>query len=106
MALTDITDIFTGADITDFELTIASGDLVSCPNPVSSDPNEIVFGLLETMYQGISNAAEPPTYLKVGATSNLIGGDIYRRTYTFTVDLDFDGDNIIEGLDVKDEPVE
>lgn len=104
MAITDITDVFPNADITDFELTIPSGDLVSCPNPVSSDPNEIVFGLLETIYQGVS--ADPPTYLKATASSSLTSATNFRRSYTFTVDLDFDGATVIEGLNVRPEPVE
>lgn len=104
MAITNITDVFTGATISSFNLTIPSGTLVSCPLPATGDPNEILFGLLETMYQGVSS--DSPTYLTANATSTLISADTYRRTYTFNVDLDFDGAAVLETLDVKPEPVE
>jgi len=111
MAITNITDVFAGATIGDgitaaeeFDLVIPSGAIISCPLPATGDPNEIVFGLLETIYQGVS--ADQPTYLRASASSSLANATTYRRTYSFTVDLDFDGDTIIEGLDVKPEPVE
>lgn len=104
MAIEQISDVFTGATITSFNLTIPSGSLVSCPLPASGDPNEILFGLLETIYQGV--VADQPTYITASVNSSLASSDTYRRSYSFTVDLAFDGATVLESLNVKPEPVE
>ena len=102
MSIEKISDVFTGATISSFNLTIPSGSLFSCPLPASGDPNEILFGVLETMHQAISSGT--PTYVSSSASATLIGSDTYRRTYSFTVDLDFNGSTILQLLNVKPEP--
>lgn len=104
MAIDKISDVFTGATISSFNLTIPSGSLVSCPLPASGDPNEIIFGLLENVHRAVASGA--PTYITTSASSALVSSTTYRRSYTFNVDLEFDGSTLLETLDVKDEPVE
>lgn len=104
MAIPHITGVFTGATISAFDLTIPSGSLVSCPLPASGNPTEIIFGLLETMHQAI--ASGDPTYISSSAVSSLADTTTYRRTYSFSVDLAFDNNTILELLNVKAEPTE
>jgi len=104
MAIEHINEVFSGATITSFNLTIPSGSLASCPLPATGDPTEIIFGLLETLYQGV--VAGSPTYISTNASSSLVDSTTYRRSYSFSVDLAFDGATVLETLDVKAEPVE
>lgn len=99
MAIANISNVFSGATVSSFALTIPSGSLVSCTNPVATDPNEIIFGMLENIYQAVSSG--DPTYIQTNVSSSLVGTDTYRRVYSFTVDLDFDGSAVIADLDVK-----
>lgn len=99
MPISDIDTVFSGATISDFELQIPSGALISCPEPDASNPKEIIFGLLETIYQNVSG--DPPTNLSVTSSALLVDESTYRKTYNFVVNLDFNGASIIEGLNVK-----
>lgn len=104
MALSNIDDVFSGAFVQDGDVVIPSGSLISCDTPAANDPNEIIFGILETMHDAVST--EGQTYVRSSATSNLIDSSTYRRVYTFTVDLEFSNTTILNLLDVKPEPVE
>jgi hypothetical protein len=102
MPLSNIDDIFPNATVSDGDILIPAGDLVSNATPVATEPEEIVFGMLETLHQGV--VAGTPTYITTSATSSLINANTYRRVYTFVVDLDFNVSNILADLDVKPEP--
>ena len=102
MPFTDLNDIFPDATVIGGDITIPSGDLVSCQAPSLNDPEEIVFGMLETIHQGIVSAN--PTNIRTSSNSTLINADTYRRTYSFTVDLQFNNSVILSQLDVKPEP--
>lgn len=104
MAFSNINDVFSGATIESGDVVIPSGSLISCESPAANNPNEIIFGILETMHDAVS--AEGQTYVRSAATSNLINSSTYRRTYTFTLDLDFNNSTILNLLNVKPEPAE
>jgi hypothetical protein len=102
MPINSISDVFPGASVSSFAITIPSGALVSCRNPEANDPNEIMFGLLETMHRAVVSGV--PNHVRTSATSNLVG-NTFLRGYSFDVDLDFSGAAILEDLDVRPEPV-
>lgn len=104
MSLANITGIFPNATVSNGDLTIPSGDIVSYIPVSTSNPSgaEMVYGLLQTMSEAVSTANYDN--VTVTTTGSLIsGGTVLRRTYTFTLNLDFDS-NIYSGLDVKAEP--
>jgi hypothetical protein len=103
MAISNISDVFSGATVSSFNITIPSGSLTSCALPSSGNPTEIIFGMLENIHQSIQD--NDPTYISSNAVSVLADPTTYRRVYNFTVDLNFDNNTILELLDVKSEPV-
>lgn len=103
MSIDNINQVFNGATISNFALTIPSGTLISCNQPASGNPNEIIFGILENIYQAVSSGT--PTNITASAGSVLASTDTYRRNYSFTVDLAFNSSTILSTLDVKPEPV-
>lgn len=102
MALTSITEVFSGATVSSFNITIPSGSLASCANPSSGNPNEIILGVLENMHRAVSSGT--PTYITTSATTALVNATTYRKTYVFSVDMEFNSNNLLESLDVKAEP--
>jgi hypothetical protein len=102
MSLDNITDIFTGASVFEGDIIIESGSLISCQSPTEDNPSEIIFGLLENINKAIVDNS--PTYLSSRASSVVVDSSTYRRTYTISVDLAFNDQDIIELLDVKQEP--
>jgi hypothetical protein len=101
MPINSISDVFPGATISSFAITIPSGALVSCRHPVSSDPNEIMFGILETMHRAVASGV--PDNVRTFASANLVGST-FLRGYGFDVDLNFSGAAVLEDLNVKPEP--
>jgi hypothetical protein len=102
MPINSVTEMFTnGATISSFSLTIPSGSLVSCPLPSSGNPNEVAFGLLETVHRAVASGL--PANITTSASTTLINSTTLRRAYTFNVDLSFNNSAIIESLDVKPE---
>jgi hypothetical protein len=102
MPLNDITDVFVGASVVGGDIVIDSGSLISCESPSEDNPSEIIFGMLENINKAIND--NNPTYLSSIATSAVVDGSTYRRTYVISVDLAFNDSEIIELLDVKAEP--
>lgn len=103
MPINSISDVFPGASVSNFAITIPSGALVSCRNPEASDPNEIVFGILETMNRAITSGT--PVNITTTSFSAILNPTTYRQSYTYDVNLEFSGAALIELLDVKAEPV-
>ena len=106
MALSALSGIFTLGGvgqvptISNGDITIPSGT-IACYLPSSNtDPAaaEFVFGMCETMNRAVSNGGL--TNCTSSVTTNLIGGNTLKKTYTFVVNLDFDSANV-DGLDVK-----
>ena len=99
MSLASITGVFPGATVSGGELTIPSGSIVSFIPSSTTVPGgaELVFGLVETMYQNVGTSN---TYVKASVNTTSIDATTLRRTYTFTVDLNLD-DTGLENLDVK-----
>lgn len=103
MSIDNISSVFDGATVNvNKSITIPSGSLISCENPVATDPNEIIFGMLENINKAI--VENSPQNLTSAATSSMVSEDTYRRTYIFNVDLDFQATDILELLNVKAEP--
>lgn len=101
MPINSISDVFPGATISNFAITIPSGALVSCRHPASNDPNEMMFGLLETMHRAVASGV--PENVRTFASASLVG-NTFLRGYGFDVDLNFSGAAILEDLNVKPEP--
>jgi len=100
MPINSVTEMFeNGATISSFNLTIPSGSLISCPLPSSGDPNEVIFGIVETMYRAVASGS--PDNISASASSTLIDTTTLRRSYSFSIDLGFDGADVIESLNVK-----
>jgi len=89
------TDLIDG----NFNLTIPSGSLVSNPMPTSGNPKEVIFGLVETIHRAIVSG--DPTFITSTAQTNLVNSNTLRRTYEFSIDLDFNNTTLLELLDVK-----
>lgn len=101
MPINSVSEMFSnGATISSFNLTIPSGSLVSCPLPSSGNPNEVVFGLVETVHRAVASGL--PSNIVTTATTSLLNPTTLRRSYTFVIDLAFNNSNIIELLDVKE----
>jgi hypothetical protein len=100
MPITSVTEMFeNGATISSFNLTIPSGSLISCPLPSSGDPNEVIFGLVETVFRAVASGS--PTNITASASTTLTNSTTLRRSYNFSIDLGFDGADVIETLNVK-----
>jgi hypothetical protein len=99
MSLASITGVFDGATVSSGALTIPSGSIVSFIPSSATVPGgaELVFGLVETMYQSVGSAN---TYVKASVNTTSVDANTLRRTYTFTVDLNLD-DTGLENLNVK-----
>ena len=99
MSLASVTGVFAGATVSSGELTIPSGSIVSFVPSSATNPGgaELVFGLVETMYQ---NVGASNTYVKVSVNTTSVDATTLRRTYTFIVDLNLD-DTGLENLNVK-----
>jgi hypothetical protein len=102
MPLNSISDVFPGASISNFAITIPSGALVSCRNPEANDPNEIMFGMLETMNRAITSGT--PVNITSTVFSAILNPTTFRQSYSYNVDLDYSSNILIELLDVKPEP--
>lgn len=102
MSIDNISSVFSGALVGDGDIIIPSGSLISCESPVATDPNEIIFGMLENINLAIQQNS--PQNLTSSATSSMVDENTYRRTYVFRVDLDFQATDIVELLNVKAEP--
>jgi hypothetical protein len=102
MPINSISDIFPGASVSNFAITIPSGSLISCRRPEAAVPNEIVFGLLETMNRAISSGT--PVNISTESFSAILNPTTFRKGYSYNVDLEFSGDALVELLDVKAEP--
>lgn len=103
MSLANVTDVFPNATVSGGDLTIPSGDIVSYTPVSTSNPSgaEMVYGLLETISQAV--AAAGYTNVSVSTSGSLTsGGSVLRRTYNFTLNLDF-GNTVYDDLDVKPE---
>lgn len=103
MALTALSGIFNNlvaGDISNGDLTIPSGDIVSFvpANHDTSGAAEFVFGMCETMNVAVADGGL--TNCTTSVTTNLIGGNTLQKTYSFTVNLDFASANLAN-LDVK-----
>lgn len=87
MAVTYITDIFSGATVSSGNLTLPSGSIVSYTPVTTGNPDgrELVFGLCENMYRAVSGTALDR--ISTSVTSSVPETNILRRTYTFTVEL-------------------
>lgn len=100
MPILSVTEMFPkGATISSFDLTIPSGSLYSCSLPSSGNPNEVVFGLIETLHRAVASGL--PTYISTTSATSLLDASTLRKTYSFTVDLSFSNSSVIESLDVK-----
>jgi hypothetical protein len=98
--LTSVTGVFPGASVSDGDLTLPSGSVVSFTPVSATDPggSEMVFGLCETMYQKVSVSSNP--FVKAQVNTVSIDASTLRRTYTFSVDLDLSQTGL-ENLNVK-----
>lgn len=100
MPINSLTEMFpNGATISSFNLTIPSGSLYSCPLPSSGNPNEVVFGLIETLHRAVASGL--PTYITTTSSTLLASSNTLRKVYTFNIDLEFNDNSVIESLDVK-----
>ena len=103
MPLKFIQEVFSGATTSGGNLTIPSGSIVSYV-PASSgspEPTELVFGILETMHRSVTSGN--PNYISTSAT-NTFSNNVFTRTYTFQVSLDFNPNTNMETLNVVPEP--
>ena len=105
MALTALSGIFNNivaGDISNGDLTIPSGDIVSfVPDNHDTDgAAEFVFGMCETMNAAVKNGGL--TNCTTSVSTSLTAGNTLKKVYTFTVNLDFSDANL-ENLDVKAE---
>ena len=117
MALSAMSGIF-GAALTDAQsgggsVTTVAGDLVIPSGTITSyipagdasagDPSEFIFGMCETMVTALTTPHGGLTNCTGTSSQTLTeGGSVLRKTYTFTVNLDFSGNNV-GNLNVKDE---
>ena len=87
MAVTTVTDIFSGATVSSGDLTLPSGSIVSYIPASTSDPagRELVFGLCESMYRALTGVSS--TRVSGSVVSSIPEVNVLRRTYTFTVEL-------------------
>lgn len=100
--LSSIADVFSGATVTNGQLTIPSGSIVSyVPSSVSSPSGaEGVFGLLETLSRAVVGATGIDN-LSVSSSANVIdSGTTLRKTFTFTCQLALTS-GIYESLNLK-----
>jgi hypothetical protein len=103
MGIFFVQDVFNGASVSDGDLTIPSGSIVSYVPSTSGNPpaTEMVFGLLETMHRAVASGNP----VNVTSTVNSsFGNNVLSRFYTFQVNLDFNPEVSLENLDVVAEP--
>lgn len=107
MSFASITGVIANASATNGILSFPSGSITSFIPITATNPGgvEMVYGLLETLYVAVEGevAVSGTTRLGTSANSRLMGGDVLRKTYTFTVDLDIAA-GLWNTLDVADEP--
>ena len=92
-------DVFSGASVSSGNLTIPSGSIVSYVPQSSGSPGatEMIFGLLETMHRSV--ASGNPVNV-TSSVSSSFGNNVLSRFYTFQVNLDFNPEVSLEGLNV------
>lgn len=100
--LSSIADVFSGATVTNGELTIPSGSIVSyVPSSVSSPSGaEGVFGLLETLSRAVVGATGIDNLSVTSSANVLDGGTTLRKTFSFTCQLALTS-GIYESLNLK-----
>ena len=86
--------------ISNGDITIPSGTIVSYVPTSNTDPAaaEFVFGMCETMNRAVSTGNL--TNCTSSVSTSLISGNTLRKSYTFTVNLNFDSTSV-DNLDVK-----
>lgn len=104
--LTSLSGIFTGitnSNVSNGAITIPSGTITSyVPTSVTApSPAEFVFGMCETMNAAVSIAGQTNCTSTASQSLNA-AGDTLTKVYTFTVNLDFTG-NQVANLNVKAE---
>lgn len=112
MSLASVANVFAGATVgvgatpAAGDLLIPSGTITSFTPSSETVPGgvEMIYGLLETLNAKVVAEGAGTTRLTASASSRLVGDTILRRTYSFTVDLDF-SDALLADLNVADEPV-
>lgn len=98
MSLASVTGIFPGATVLGGDLTIPSGTITSFDPVSTTNPGgyELVYGLLETMH---SKVGDNYSNMSSSVSTSTVGGNLLRRRYTFSVDLDFT-DSVLDSLNV------
>ena len=104
--LTSLSGIFTGitnSNVSNGAITIPSGTITSyVPTSVTApSPAEFVFGMCESMNAAVSIAGQTNCTSTASQSLNA-AGDTLTKVYTFTVNLDFTG-NQVANLNVKAE---
>lgn len=108
MALTALSGIFKLAGvgqtptISAGDITIPSGTITSYVPVSNTSPaaSEFVFGMCETMHDAVKDGGLVNCKSAVG--TQLVGSTTLKKTYTFTINLDFVDANLAN-LDVKAE---